>query len=69
MFVYFQHLDEQLTMACIDFAFPALSSLPTAVSFLFQQICQEPEVQKKIQAEIDSVVGEGRFPTLDDRPE
>lgn len=59
--------DDQLTLACIDFAFPALTALSTTVTFLFQQICHEPEVQRKIQEEIDNVVGQGRFPTLDDR--
>ncbi|XP_031627920.1 probable cytochrome P450 304a1 [Contarinia nasturtii] len=58
---------DQLTLACIDFSFPALSALSTTITFLFQQICHESEVQQKIQAEIDHVVGQGRFPTLDDR--
>ncbi|XP_055296744.1 probable cytochrome P450 304a1 [Sitodiplosis mosellana] len=58
---------DQLILACIDFAFPALTALSTTVTFLFQQICHEPEVQRKIQEEIDHVVGQGRFPTLDDR--
>jgi hypothetical protein len=28
---------------------------------------RHPEVQKKAQAEIDSVIGHGRLPTLEDR--
>lgn len=34
---------------------------------MMQQICHEPEIQTKIQKEIDTVVGEGRLPNLDDR--
>lgn len=59
--------DEQLILTCIDFSFPALSALSTTVTFLIQQICLEPEIQEKIQKEIDNVVGHGRLPTLDDR--
>lgn len=54
-------------MICTDFAFPPLSALSVTIAFLFQQIYIEPDVQKKIQMEIDSVVGNGRLPTLDDR--
>lgn len=54
-------------MICVDISLPALSSLPTTMTFLIQQICLEPEIQTKIQAEIYRVVGEGRLPTLDDR--
>lgn len=32
-----------------------------------QRLILEPDVQKKIQNEIDDVVGQGRLPTLDDR--
>lgn len=64
---HFLFSDDQLILACIDFAFPALTALSSTVTFLFQQICHEPEVQQKIQTEIDHIVGQGRFPTIDDR--
>lgn len=32
-----------------------------------QRLILQPDVQKKIQNEIDEVVGQGRLPTLDDR--
>lgn len=63
------YLDDQLILTCIDFAFPALSALSTTVTFLIQKICHDPDIQYKIQSEIDQVVGEGRAPTLDDRNE
>lgn len=59
--------DEQLLLICVDFAFPSLSALSVTISFLIQQIYIEPEIQTKIQNEIDMVVGGGRLPTLDDR--
>lgn len=59
--------DEQLILTCIDFAFPPFSALSATVTFLFQMICHKPEIQRKIQDEIDTVVGAGRPPTLDDR--
>lgn len=66
MFSFFNS-DDQLILTCIDFAFPALSALSTTVTFLFQKICHDPEIQYKIQSEIEHVVGEGRAPNLDDR--
>lgn len=72
MFFFFCNVlfsDDQLTLACIDFAFPALTALTSTITFLFQQICHQPEIQRKIQNEIDNVVGQSRAPTLDDRAE
>lgn len=54
-------------LTCVDFSFPSLSAVPTTIAFLFQQMLLEPEVQRKVQKEIDQVVGHGRAPTLDDR--
>ena len=34
----------------------------------FLMIARNPDVAKRAQAEIDNVVGDGRLPTLDDRP-
>lgn len=54
-------------MSLVDFSFPTLSTLATTITFLIQQILHEPELQRKIQGEIDDIVGQGRAPTLDDR--
>lgn len=59
--------DDQLIMICIDFLFPPLSAISTVVTILIQQIAVQPEIQIKIQEEIDGVVGNGRLPNLDDR--
>ncbi|XP_061391949.1 uncharacterized protein LOC133327408 [Musca vetustissima] len=58
---------KQFVMALIDFTFPAITNLGTTLAFLIQYFLLYPEVQKKMQKEIDTVVGPGRFPTLDDR--
>ena len=34
----------------------------------FLEMTLHPEVQRKAQAEIDRVIGNDRFPTLDDQP-
>lgn len=60
-------LDEQLLTICVDFALPTSSVMPTILTYIVQQICLKPEVQQKIQSEIDQVVGQGRMPNLDDR--
>lgn len=62
-----QFADDQLVLSLIDFSFPSFSALSATVTFLFQMICHEPDVQRKIQDEIDRVVGQGRTPNLDDR--
>lgn len=39
----------------------------TMVNFFYQMV-QHPEIQKKVQAELDAVVGQGRLPIPSDRP-
>ena len=39
------------------------------LSFALLYLCKQPEIQKKLQAEIDKVVGQSRQPVLDDRKE
>nr|ARG41840.1 cytochrome P450 CYP304A1 [Bactrocera dorsalis] len=57
----------QFIMGLIDFAFPAFTALGVQMTFLLQHLLLQPEVMKRIQAEIDEVVGRGRLPTLEDR--
>ncbi|XP_059610795.1 probable cytochrome P450 304a1 [Phlebotomus argentipes] len=62
---YFNY--EQLILICVDFFFPALTGVPVTLSLLYQRLLLQPEVLRKMQKEIDEVVGQGRLPSLDDR--
>ena len=57
----------QFIMGLTDFAFPAFTAVGTQISLLVQYLLLYPDVQKKIQIELDHVVGSGRLPTLEDR--
>uniref|UniRef100_A0A1B0BLX1 Cytochrome P450 n=1 Tax=Glossina palpalis gambiensis TaxID=67801 RepID=A0A1B0BLX1_9MUSC len=57
----------QFILSLIDFTFPAFTAVGVQLSFLVQYFLLYPEVQKRIQKEIDEVVGAGRLPTLEDR--
>jgi hypothetical protein len=58
---------DQMLMVCTDFLFPSLSAMQVEVSFLLRILAHNPSVLKKIQDEIESVVGSGRMVGLDDR--
>ncbi|GAB0087452.1 Cytochrome P450 [Sergentomyia squamirostris] len=58
---------EQLILVCVDFIFPAITVVPATLALLFQRLLLQPEILKKMQKEIDEVVGSGRLPELDDR--
>jgi cytochrome P450 len=59
--------DEQLMMIGFDMIFASTSSPQIAMAFMLKQLANHPKVVAKCQAEIDSVVGSGRLPELDDR--
>jgi hypothetical protein len=62
-------LYDQMVMMCTDFLFPSISAIQTQVSFLLRFLMYNEKVMKKIQDEIENVVGSGRLPELDDRVE
>ena len=62
-----EFLYDQMLMMCTDFLFPSLSAIQTQVSFLLRFLVHNEKVMKKIQDEIENVVGSGRLPELDDR--
>uniref|UniRef100_A0A182PZA7 Uncharacterized protein n=1 Tax=Anopheles epiroticus TaxID=199890 RepID=A0A182PZA7_9DIPT len=63
----FQH--DQLVLGLVDFFFPAISGATTQMALLLERLLHNPHVVKRMQHEIDEVVGHGRLPTLDDRTE
>lgn len=58
---------DQMIMMCTDFLLPALSSSEAQVGFLLRLLVHNQSVLRKIQDEIENVVGSGRLPGLDDR--
>jgi hypothetical protein len=44
-----------------------MSAISLSLSSLFKILLNNPNVIKKVQAEIEEVVGSGRLPNLDDR--
>ncbi|XP_076761436.1 farnesoate epoxidase-like [Xylocopa sonorina] len=59
--------EKQLIMTLVDFMFPAISALPSAVVHAIKAVMHHPKVLKNVQEEIDRVVGTGRLVTWDDR--
>ncbi|XP_066260032.1 probable cytochrome P450 303a1 [Euwallacea similis] len=59
--------EEQLLAICLDMFMAGSETTNNSTSFGFLYLILNPDVQKKTQEEIDSVLG-GRPPRLDDRP-
>lgn len=59
--------DEQLNVTGIDFLFPGTTTVTATLHFAMLYLLHYPEVQTKMQQELDAVVGRDRLPTLDDR--
>lgn len=57
----------QLTHTVVDFIFPALSAISSTMSFVLLRLIQNPDCMRRVQRELDDIVGRGRLPTLDDR--
>lgn len=51
----------------MDFLIPPSSTVSSQLGFFFNWMLNKPDVYKKMQSEVDEVVGNGRLPTLDDR--
>ncbi|KAH8318745.1 hypothetical protein KR074_005251 [Drosophila pseudoananassae] len=58
---------DQFIMGLVDFSFPAFTAIGVQLSLLIQYLMLYPEVLKRMQDEVDEVVGCGRLPTLEDR--
>lgn len=63
----FNVLVDQMCLVCVDFLFPSITAMEFQLSFLFKHLLYRPDIVKKIQSEIDEVVGRGRLPELNDR--
>lgn len=58
---------DQMLMMCTDFLFPSLSAIEAQVAFLLRILVDNKRILKKIEDEIEKVVGSGRLVNLDDR--
>jgi len=59
--------DEQLVVTGTDFLFPGATAVSTTLNFALAFLLKYPEVQSKMQQELDKVLGRDRLPTLGDR--
>ncbi|XP_044216828.1 cytochrome P450 2J2-like [Thunnus albacares] len=59
---------ETLLVCTIDLLEAGTESVATTLRWALLYMMHYPEIQKKVQAEIDRVVGQSRQPTLADRP-
>jgi hypothetical protein len=59
--------EEQLRVACMDYMLPATTTVTATLNFAVAFLLNYPEVQAKLQQELDTKVGRDRLPTLDDR--
>jgi len=50
-----------------ELLFPATTTVSSTLNFAMVFLLNYPEVQTKMQQEMDTVVGRDRLPTLDDR--
>lgn len=59
--------EEQLLSICKDMFMAGSETTSNSLEFLVLYMVKYPEVQKKMQMEMDNVVGKNRWPTLQDR--
>ena len=60
--------DDERHVVIWDIIFGGTDTTATTNEWLIYFMINYPEVQKKVQAELDRVVGFDRLPTLEDRP-
>ncbi|KAK5640470.1 hypothetical protein RI129_011281 [Pyrocoelia pectoralis] len=61
--------EEELLAMCLDLLAAGFDTTSNTLGFTFLYLLLHPEVQERAQEEIDSVIGKGRPPTLEDRPQ
>lgn len=61
-------LVDQICLIGVDFFMPSITVQVFQMSFLFRRLLYREDIVRKIQEEIDEVVGHGRLPGLNDRP-
>ncbi|XP_070161816.1 probable cytochrome P450 305a1 [Polyergus mexicanus] len=59
--------DDNLIATLLDFFIAGAKTTTATLDFLFLQIANHQDVQRKLHEEIDAVIGPNRLPTLEDR--
>ncbi|KAH1010291.1 hypothetical protein HUJ05_004608 [Dendroctonus ponderosae] len=59
--------DDQLIALCLDLFMAGAETTSSSLGFAAMYMVLNPDVQKKVQAELDEVVGRGKWPTLKDK--
>ncbi|KAI7815650.1 cytochrome p450 [Rhyzopertha dominica] len=59
--------DDQLISLCLDMMMAGSETTSTTLSYCVIYMLQYPDVQKRVQKELDQIVGRDRWPTLQDR--
>jgi len=63
-----ESLDEQFIIVCMDLFLAGADTTSNTIEFAILYMILNPDVQKRVQAEIDSIVGTSRFPSILDKP-
>ena len=61
-------IDEQFIVVSMDLFMAGSETTSNTMEFALLYMILFPDVQKKVQEEIDSVVGTSRFPSILDKP-
>ncbi|XP_043945459.1 cytochrome P450 2K4-like [Protopterus annectens] len=59
--------EENLLVSTLNLFGAGLETTSSSLQWAFLMMIKYPEIQKKVQEEVDEVVGDGRLPTLEDR--
>ncbi|PKK27308.1 cytochrome P450 2J2 [Columba livia] len=59
--------EENLVACVLDLLFAGTETTSTTIRWALLYMAMYPEIQARVQAEIDTVIGQGRQPALDDR--
>jgi len=60
--------DEQFVIVSMDLFMAGSETTSNTIEFAILYMILHPEIQKKVQAEIDYVIGLNRYPSMLDKP-